>query len=118
QSPLSLGLGSAPPASGFALGLSDANTPTAGMDADAPLPAEEAFQFEAIAVSPVELLLRFTPAPGYYLYRDRSSFTVLDAPDIVPATPQWPAGVSHADEHFGEVAVYFDQIEVPMGLRR
>ena len=119
DAPLPLGLGGTPPASGFALGgLPGTNAPTAGMDADAPLPAEDAFQFEAIAVSPVELLLRFTPAPGYYLYRDRTRFAFPDAQDVLPATPLWPEGVSHKDEHFGDVIVYFDQIEVPMGLRR
>lgn len=123
ESPLSLALGGAAATpsltSGFTLGLPGNNTgPTAGMDADTALPAEEAFQFEAIAVSPVELLLRFTPAPGYYLYRDRSSFQLPDTEHALPATPLWPAGVSHNDEHFGDVVVYFDQIEVPMGLRR
>ena len=117
--PLGLGNTAPAPASGFALGgLTGTDAPTAGMDADAPLPAEEAFQFEAIAVSPVELLLRFTPAPGYYLYRDRNSFRLPDAQGVQPATPQWPAGVQHSDEHFGDVVVYFDQIEVPLGLRR
>ena len=41
-----------------------------------PLPAEQAFGFEAIVGDPGTLLLRFTPAPGYYLYRDRSSFRI------------------------------------------
>jgi thiol:disulfide interchange protein len=83
-----------------------------------PLPAEEAFQFEAIAVSPVELLLRFTPAPGYYLYRDRSEFRLTGTEGATLATPQWPASRPHYDEHFGDVAVYFDQVEVPLPLRR
>ncbi|MEQ4576962.1 MAG: protein-disulfide reductase DsbD domain-containing protein, partial [Gammaproteobacteria bacterium] len=44
----------------------------AGVEA-LPLPAEQAFEFEAIAGDGNTLLLRFTPAPGYYLYRDRTS---------------------------------------------
>ncbi|HET6603273.1 MAG TPA: protein-disulfide reductase DsbD [Xanthomonadaceae bacterium] len=84
-----------------------------------PLPPEEAFGLEAIAASPIELLLRFTPAPGYYLYRDRSSFAVVEGGDgIALAQPQWPAGVEHVDEHFGEVIVYFDQVELPLPLIR
>ncbi|MBB5209718.1 protein-disulfide reductase DsbD family protein [Chiayiivirga flava] len=83
-----------------------------------PLPEDEAFQFEAIATSPVELLLRLTPAPGYYLYRDKTSLRLIDADGVALATPAWPAGEAHADEHFGEVRVYFDQIEVPLALRR
>ncbi len=91
---------------------------TVAVNEELPLPAEEAFQFEAIAVSPVELLLRFTPAPGYYLYRDRSSFTLRDAEGAALATPQWPPSQQHHDDHFGDVEVYFDQIEVPLPLRR
>ena len=83
-----------------------------------PLPEEQAFGFEAIANSPTELLLRFTPAPGYYLYRDRSEFRLLDADGVQLASPRWPQGQQHQDEHFGEVIVYFDQIELPLGLRR
>ena len=61
--------------------------------------------------------MRFTPAPGYYLYRDRSSFQ-LHADGITPAAPRWPRGVSHHDEHFGDVVVYFDQVDVPLPLLR
>ena len=32
-------------------------------------------------------------------------------------TPRWPAA-SHRDEHFGDVSVYFNQVEVPLPLRR
>ena len=87
-------------------------------DADLPLPAEEAFQFEAIAVSPTEFLMRFTPAPGYYLYQERNQFRLLDTDVAQVASPQWPPATPYQDEHFGDVMVYFDQIEVPLGLRR
>ena len=93
-------------------------TPTAGVTDALPLPPELAFGFEAIATSATELLLRFTPAPGYYLYRDRSSFRVVDNAHVGAATPRWPEGQTHRDEHFGEVIVYFEQIEVPLPLRR
>ncbi len=96
-----------------------APSPALGGASDAlPLPPEQAFGFEAIATTPTELLLRFTPAPGYYLYRDRSSFRVIDNPQVALGSPQWPTGSEHEDEHFGRVTVYFDQIEVPLPLRR
>jgi thiol:disulfide interchange protein len=101
-----------------ALGGGGAATPVAAAGTETlPLPPEEAFGFEAIATSPTELLLRFTPAPGYYLYRDRSSFKVSEG-EVALATPQWPPGEQHQDEHFGHVVVYFKQIEVPLPLRR
>lgn len=97
---------------------SDSSLVGGAFDDDVPLPATEAFQFEAIATSPVEFLMRFTPAPGYYLYQDRNSFRLLDSNGAQLATPQWPKGMAHTDEHFGDVIVYFDQVEVPIGVRR
>ncbi|HEY0310005.1 MAG TPA: protein-disulfide reductase DsbD, partial [Luteimonas sp.] len=86
--------------------------------ASEPLPEASAFGFEAIVGDARTLLLRFTPAPGYYLYRDRSSFRIEGAPDIAPGTPRWPAGSEYHDEYFGDVVVYFDQVDVPLPLRR
>ena len=83
-----------------------------------PLPQEQAFAFEAIAFDGNQLLLRFTPAPGYYVYRDRTTMTLQGAPGISLDRPRWPKGKSHRDEHFGEVVVYFDQAEVPVPLNR
>jgi thiol:disulfide interchange protein len=91
--------------------------PQAGMDA-LPLPAEQAFAFEAIAFNGNELLLRFTPARGYYVYRDRTSMALEGAQGIALQAPRWPKGKAHRDEHFGDVTVYFDQAEVPVPLRR
>lgn len=80
-----------------------------------PLPPEQAFVFEAIAYSPTQILARFTMPPGYYLYRDNAAFDV--APDEVRiGAPQWPDATPHVDDHFGEVQVFFDQIEVPIDV--
>jgi len=99
----------------FALGGADAGA----VDA-APLPAEQAFTSELIALDGNTLLLRLTPARGYYLYRDNRDRTRfrLDADGIAPGKPQWPAGRTHRDEHFGDVAVYFDQVEIPLPVTR
>ncbi|WP_363798861.1 protein-disulfide reductase DsbD [Lysobacter firmicutimachus] len=82
-----------------------------------PLPPEQAFGVEAIAQDGDSLLLRFTPARGYYLYRDKTSLKT-DRADIAAGKPQWPRGVAHRDEHFGQVTVFFDQIDVPLPLLR
>ncbi|WP_043085740.1 protein-disulfide reductase DsbD domain-containing protein, partial [Xanthomonas sp. SHU 308] len=83
-----------------------------------PLPSDQAFQFEAIVGDGNTLLLRFTPAPGYYLYRDRTALALEGAPGIRTGMPRWPKGSSHQDEHFGNVVVYFDQTEVTVPLQR
>ena len=82
-----------------------------------PLPEAQAFKVEAIVDTPDQLLLRFTPAPGYYLYRDRTSVRV-QADGIVAGTPQWPPAQAHADEYFGDVQVYFEPVDVPLPLLR
>lgn len=83
-----------------------------------PLPEAQAFGFEAIVGDGNTLLLRFTPAPGYYLYRDRSRFVLEGAEGIRAQAPRWPAGRTHQDEYFGEQIVYFDQVDVPLPLQR
>ncbi|WP_246606751.1 protein-disulfide reductase DsbD family protein [Novilysobacter antarcticus] len=89
-----------------------------GVDA-MPLPAEQAFGFEAIAGDGDTLLLRFSPASGYYLYRDNTRLTLESADGgIALGKPRWPNGRQHRDEHFGDVVVYFDQIDVPVPLLR
>lgn len=88
-----------------------------GVDA-APLPQDRAFAVEAIAFDGNQLLLRFTPARGYYVYRDRTSMALEGAPGIGLQKPRWPKGQAYHDEHFGDVIVYFDQAEVPVPLVR
>ncbi len=111
-----------------ALGRSLAGNPASPLvgvagDATSPLPPEQAFGVDAIAGDGNTLLLRFTPAPGYYLYRDKTRLSLqggdgLALPGIALDRPRWPKGVSHRDEHFGDVIVYFDQAEVPVPLLR
>ncbi len=84
-----------------------------------PLPAEQAFGFEAIVGDGNHLLLRFTPAEGYYLYRDRTSLALEGDKTVDTGVAYWPqGGGSLRDEHFGDVVVYFNQIEVMLPLQR
>lgn len=83
-----------------------------------PLPPEQAFRMEAIADGGHRLLLRATPARGYYLYRDKISLRLESAPGISLGKPAFPAARDHHDEHFGAVKVYFDEAEIPIPLQR
>lgn len=102
-------------------GLLSATSNPLGVDAApteaAPLPEAEAFQFEAIADGADALLLRITPARGYYVYRDRSGFRI-EGEEATAGEPRWPPGVNHRDEHFGEVLVYFDPVEIELPIAR
>ena len=63
------------------------------------------------------MLARFTIAPGYYLYRDKTEFSTT-APGVRPLTPQWPPAKPHEDAHFGQVQVYFESFELPLPVAR
>ena len=95
-----------------------ANTNPSGTDA-LPLPPEHAFEFGVLVDTPNRLLARFIPAKGYYLYRDKISFAIDGANSTVQAgQPQWPTAKQIHDEHFGDVAVYFEEADVPLPLLR
>ena len=78
------------------------------------MPPEQAFVFEAIAGDGNTILMRFTPAKGYYLYRDRNTSDRRRRRHR-RRHAEVAQGVAHRDEHFGEVTVYFDQVDVPAG---
>jgi thiol:disulfide interchange protein DsbD len=102
-----------------ALGGAASNPPLGAPGSEAlPLPPEQAFGFEAIAGDGNTLLLRFTPAKGYYLYRDKTSLHLQAANGLTLGAPHWPQGVRHRDEHFGNVVVFFDQVDVPVPVQR
>ena len=96
----------------------DAGGGLIGGQASAPLPPEQAFRFEAIADGGSKLLLRITPAKGYYLYRDKLKLKLSGDPGIHLGTPQLPKAQPHHDEHFGDVAVYFGETMIPVPLQR
>ncbi len=81
------------------------------------LPEDQAFRFEAIAAAADRVLVRFTIAPGYYLYRDKTRFRT-EATGVRLLAPVWPPAQTHSDAHFGEVQVYFESIEVPLPVVR
>ncbi len=93
--------------------------PIGPSDARTALPENKAFGFEAIADNGNTLLLRFTPAKGYYLYRDRTTLRVRSGKEAVKQGKiVWPAATPWHDEHFGTVQVYFSQIDVRVPLIR
>ena len=87
----------------------------------APLPAEQAFRTEVIADGGNALLVRITPAKGYYVYRDKLSTRLDGMPGLsarLPAASALPRAQPYHDEHFGQVQVYFDQFEFTLPVAR
>ena len=81
------------------------------------LEVDEAFRFHTSLDSGKQVSIHWTIAPGYYLYRDKFSFSLV-APDgdTLEATFTMPQGVSHHDEFFGDVEVYYQSLSTAIDL--
>ncbi len=82
-----------------------------------PLPPEQAFRVETIALGPGELLARFTVHPDYYLYRDSIEFEP-EAAGVTVIGTDLPEAAAVSDEYFGDTFAYFGEVEIPLRLAR
>ncbi|NQD35466.1 protein-disulfide reductase DsbD [Permianibacter sp. IMCC34836] len=76
------------------------------------LKVDQAFQAEVSRLDN-DILIRFTIAPGYYLYRDQFRFK---ADGATFAAPQFPDGKLKHDEFLGEQIVYFKFAEIRLPI--
>jgi len=74
-----------------------------------------AFQPSVRALDADTLEVRFTIAPGYYLYRDRFRFK-SESPTLLP--PRIPPGKQKQDEAFGLVEVFYDSVAIVVPVER
>lgn len=72
------------------------------------LEPEKAFRFSAQAVDGA-VEVRFAIADGYYLYRDRMKF---EASGARLGKAEFPPGLAHKDEFFGEQQIYRKEVRV------
>ncbi len=72
-------------------------------DSEEFLPVDEAFKVEAAMVDANHAQLKFSVAPGHYLYRERIQ---LIAPAADAASISLPAGETKKDPNFGEQQVF------------
>lgn len=101
---------------GNGLGLNSASADWNGQS-DTVLPESEAFKFETIALDANKLSARFTMGDNIYLYKDKVKLKSLtkgiDIGDL-----KFPKGKTKKDPHFGDVEVFFGQIEVDIPVTR
>ena len=87
--------------------------------ADQALPSAQAFKIEAIVGDAENLLLKLTPAEGYYLYRDKLAFSAgTGGAPLSLGKPKLPEAVWYPDPEFGLVPVYFEPVEFTLPLMR
>jgi len=79
------------------------------------LPVHEAFRPGLLEANDQQIIVIFDIAPGYYLYRHRLHFT-LQGENELPLSPQLPEGKHKTDEYFGDVEVYYNQLQVTLDV--
>lgn len=87
-----------------------------GGDTDALLPVDEAFVANPRFDGANELTVAFQLAPGYYLYRDKFSFAADTGIEL--GLPRLPEGVPHYDGNFGDIEVFYDNVEIVVPFSR
>jgi len=80
-----------------------------GGNTDNLLEPEKAFSFDARALDASTIEVHFAIADGYYLYRERFRFS---AEGVRLGAPQFPRGLKHKDEFFGEVETYRKEVRI------
>ncbi len=81
------------------------------------LPVDEAFVFTAIADGADRILLDWQVAPGYYLYRHRTSAKTA-TPGFALGEIAMPDGKKKTDEFFGDVEVYYGILSATVPVTR
>jgi len=79
------------------------------------LPVSQAFRPGVVGLAGKEIRVRFEIAPEYYLYRHRLGFALTSNGATIGQVPL-PQGASRHDEFFGDVEVYYNQLEVVLPL--
>ena len=80
------------------------------------LPADEAFVLGAERQADATIVLHWTIAEDYYLYRDRSEFRLIDGGDAELGKPRFSPSDTKQDPFFGEVEVFHNEGSVRLPL--
>ena len=81
------------------------------------LPVDQAFVFTAVADGADRVLLDWQVAPGYYLYRHRTSAKTA-TPGFALGEIAMPDGKKKTDEFFGDVEVYYGILSATVPVTR
>lgn len=80
------------------------------------LPPEQAFRVEAERRDATSAVVRFAPAPGYYLYKEKLEFRLEGADGAKVAGVALPPAQSKQDPIFGSTHVYHEPFEAVLEL--
>lgn len=105
----------APRSSGLLARLAQAAAPSRQEEF---LPVDKAFRVQARMPDDATVVVRFTPAEGYYLYRDKTTFAIPEVGAVTIESVQLPRGEMKKDPNFGDTEVFHEAFQAVIRLRR
>ncbi len=82
------------------------------------LPPDQAFQFFARLKDANTLHVNWIIADGYYLYREKTAVNAVDSSTVQLAAYSLPRGVPKYDEAFGQVEIFYHELDFDIPLIR
>ncbi len=79
---------------------------------------DQAFSFSAEAINGNTLRVHWDIADKVYLYQDKFKFELKEANGITLGAPVMPEGKKKVDESFGEMMVYYHEVDIDIPLER
>ena len=95
-----------------------ANVISAGVSTPDFLPVEEAYQLAIDIEDQRHVRVYWQIEEAYYLYQHRFKFQLEDASGPVDLTINFPEAITHNDEYFGEVNIYYHSADISLELQR
>ena len=90
-----------------------------GSDGQNFLEPDAAYAFATEALSDGHTVaVRWQVADGYYMYRDKFRFELLESNGVSLGTPQFPPSETKQDPNFGAVQVYHQDVDIRLPLQR
>jgi len=82
------------------------------------LPVDKAFAFSAEVINGNSILAYWEVADGYYLYRDKFEFSLVQGDGVTLKPAIFPEGKEIFDDLFGNMVVYYGEAAVKIPLDR
>ena len=82
------------------------------------LPVEQAYRLAVEIEDDTRVRLYWQIADEYYLYQHRLGFELSDAAGVIATTPALPPAIERTDEFFGDVRVFYTDLDVSLTAQR
>ena len=82
------------------------------------LPVEQAYRLAVEIEDATSVRLYWQIADEYYLYQHRLGFELSDDAGVIATTPALPPAIERSDEFFGDVRVFYTDLDVSLTAER